>query len=119
MKQKILAIDFDGTISKGPYPSIGGLNKGAKHYINKLYSEGYYIIINTCRSDKLLIKAVSFLIEKGVKFHSVNENEPLNVARYKNDSRKIYAHLYIDDKNLQGFPGWKKAYQIVKEKIKL
>lgn len=116
-KKRILAIDFDGTITTGPYPAIGGLNKGAKLYINKLYAEGYYIIINTCRSGERLKEAKTFLDAQGIAYHLINENDPDNIKRYGQDTRKIFAHLYIDDKNLQGFPGWRRAYRIIRRKL--
>jgi len=28
---------------------------------------------------------------------------------------KIYADIYIDDRNLSGFPGWKRCYEIIKQ----
>lgn len=111
----IIAIDFDGTISRGKFPAITGLQPYALDVINRLYESGHYLIINTCRSDDHLLEAINWLLGQGIKFHRVNDNHPEESARYNNNSRKIYAHLYIDDKNLGGFPGWLLAEEQIKE----
>jgi len=105
----ILAIDFDGTICRGKYPNIDGLQPYAKEVINRLYHAEHYLIINTCRSGEQLLEAINYMLQQGIQFHRVNDNHPEESARYNNNSRKIYAHLYIDDKNLGGFPGWLQA----------
>lgn len=110
----ILAVDFDGTICHGQYPSIDGLQPGAVDVINRLYDQGHYIIIYTCRSGDQLVTAVNWMLEHGIKFHRVNDNHPDQIRMYNNNSRKVYAHMYIDDKNLGGFPGWFDAYEEVK-----
>ena len=102
----IIAIDFDGTICRGKYPSIAGIQPYAKETINKLFASGHYLIINTCRSGESLLEAINWMLTQGITFSRVNDNHPEESARYNNNSRKIYAHLYIDDKNLGGFPGW-------------
>ena len=111
----ILAIDFDNTISRGKYPAIDGLQPYALEVINRLYNAGHYIIINTCRSGEQLLEAVNYMLNKGVKFHRVNDNHPEQTALYKNNSRKIYAHIYVDDKNLGGFPGWLQAEEMINQ----
>lgn len=102
----IISIDFDGTISTGPYPQIGGLQTLAVKTINALAARGHYVIINTCRAGDLLTDAINFMLHEGIQFNRVNDNHPAEVARYNSNSRKIYAHVYIDDKNLGGFIGW-------------
>ncbi len=111
----IIAIDFDNTISRGKFPAIDGQQPHAADTVNALYDAGHYIIIHTCRTGENLLDAINWLLEQGIKFHRVNDNEPSNVRQYGNNSRKIYAHLYIDDKNLGGFPGWLIAYEMIQE----
>lgn len=110
----ILAIDFDGTICRGKYPAIDGQQPYAAVTVNQLYDDGHYLIINTCRSGDQLTEAVNWMLQQGIKFHRVNDNHPEQTALYNNNSRKIYAHIYIDDKNLGGFPGWPQAYETIK-----
>lgn len=115
----IIAIDFDGTISTGRYPAIDGLRPGAKEAINALYTEGCYIIINTCRSGQQLLDAINFMLHVGVKFDRVNDNHPLESAKYNNNSRKIFAHIYIDDKQIGGLPPWESIYDYITETQRL
>jgi hypothetical protein len=111
----IIAIDFDGTSSRGKYPAIDGLQPYAAETLNALCDAGHYIIINTCRSGEQLVDAINFMLKEGIRFHRVNDNHPDQTAMYNNNSRKIYAHVYIDDKNLGGFPGWLRAAQLIDE----
>jgi len=111
----ILAIDFDGTISRGKYPAINGLQPYAKEVINRLFIDGHYLIINTCRSGDQLLEAINWMLQQGISFHRVNDNHPEQTAMYNNNSRKIYAHIYIDDKNLGGFPGWLQTEKMITE----
>lgn len=111
----IIAIDFDNTISRGKFPAIEGLQPYAKETINRLFADGHYLIINTCRSGEQLLQAINWMLQQGISFHRVNDNHPEQTALYNNNSRKIYAHLYIDDKNLGGFPGWLQAEKTIRE----
>jgi hypothetical protein len=110
----IIAVDFDGTICRGKYPAIDGLKPYAKDVINQLYNEGHYIIVWTCRSGEELEKAVNYMLASGVKFHRINDHNPETVARYGNNSRKVYAHLYIDDKQVGGLPAWNEIYEWIR-----
>lgn len=105
----ILSIDFDGTICRGKYPAIDGQQPYAAESVNRLYDAGHYIIINTCRSGGQLLEAINWMLSQGIRFHRVNDNHPVETARHNNNSRKIFADLYIDDRNLFGFPGWLQA----------
>ena len=50
MKNKIIAIDFDGTITDDtPYPVCGNLRKEAVEYIQKLHKLGYTLVLWTAR----------------------------------------------------------------------
>ena len=114
-----IAIDFDDTIADTTFPQINGLKHQADIYINKLYSEGFNIIINTCRSGKYEGQVQEFLDKYGINYHYINSNLPESIAYYKQDCRKISADLYVDDKCLMGIPDtWKEIYDIIKEKSK-
>ena len=49
---------------------------------------------------------INWLLEHNIPFDRVNDHCPENIKRYGKGSGKIYANIYIDDKNLGGFPGW-------------
>lgn len=109
----IIAIDFDGTICTGKYPDIDGLQPYAKENINKLYDDGHYIIIWTCRENEMLLMAINWLLDNDIKFHRINDHNPENLAKYGGNTRKVYAHLYIDDKQVGGLPRWDEIYDEV------
>lgn len=111
----IIAIDFDGTIVQDIYPGIGVIQPNAKQVINKLHEEGNYIILWTCRTGDRLLEAVNFLLKSGISFDRVNDHEPDNSSIYDASGKKIYADVYIDDKNIGGFPGWKEVESLLLE----
>lgn len=113
----IIAVDFDGTICEASYPEVGEERKDAVYYINKLYNEGYGIIINTCRSLRAATLAMDFLEKKGCNYHYFNCNFPHLIELYGGDCRKISADVYIDDKCLYEIPSWEEKYKIIKQKF--
>lgn len=102
----IIAVDFDGTISRGMYPAIEGEQPYAGEVLRKLHKQGHYIIIWTCRCGVPLLNAINWLIAHNIPFDRVNDHNPENMAEYGEAGKKVYAHCYIDDKNIGGFPGW-------------
>lgn len=118
----ILAIDFDDTIADTSYPEIHGLKKDAREYINKLYSDEWYIIIWTCRANNDNSKMpynmmFEFLQKEGINYHKINEQHD-GLLDFFGDTRKISADYYIDDKNIFGLPSWKKIYKYL-SKVKI
>lgn len=111
----ILAIDFDGTLHMGQYPAIGIPMPYAIEVMKQLKADGHYIIINTCRSNGYLTEAINWLLSKGIPFDRVNDNHPETVEKYNSDSRKIYAHIYVDDKQVGGLPPWGEIYNYITE----
>jgi hypothetical protein len=116
MKRLTLAIDFDNTIVEEKYPAIGNLLPGAKEHINKLYADGHFIIIWTCRCDNYQLEAEHFLHLNGINYHKINENQPGRILTYKGlNCRKVSADIYIDDRNLGGIPSWWEIYDKIRE----
>lgn len=102
MKHKaILLIDFDDTVVDSKYPRIIGLKPKVKEIINKLYLEGFYIIINTCRTGDQELKVIQYLRDVGILFHRINTNHPGLISYFKEDSRKLSGDIHIDDKNIE------------------
>lgn len=100
-EKKILAVDFDGTISKKDNRIWTGNrykndiiepNEAVIQAIKKL-QEDNYIILWTARYGKGLRSAVKFCEEQGIRLDAVNQN----LVPFKT-SRKIVADFYIDDK---------------------
>ena len=117
LSNKKLAIDFDGTIVEDAYPSIGKPKIFAFETLKKLQSEGYRLILWTYRHGKSLEEAVEFCRKNGVEFYAVNSSFEGEIFDDETQSRKIDADLFIDDRNLGGFPGWGEIYNIITERI--
>lgn len=108
---QIIAVDFDGTLCTDMYPEIGIANVRLIHLLKELQKEGRKLILWTCRSDKQLEEALQWCKGFQLEFDTVNDNLPEIVAVYGNNSRKIYADVYIDDKTC--FPWDEKELQNV------
>lgn len=54
----------------------------------------------TSRAGADLENAVEWCRLQGLVFDAVNELLPEQIKRWGNDTRKIYADYYIDDKNM-------------------
>lgn len=112
----IIAIDFDGTICQNKYPEIGEPMPLAIESIKELRERGHDLILWTCRQGELLDDAVKWCKEHGIPFDLVNEFEPNNLKAFGGVAgNKVFANIYIDDRNLGGFPGWGLAMEVIKE----
>lgn len=107
-----IAVDFDGTIVEHEYPRIGKEKLFAFLTLKELNKKGARLILWTFRSGKELEEAVEFCRQNGVEFYAVNKNYPEEVMN-ESVSRKIDADIFIDDKNIGGFPGWSEVWQIL------
>lgn len=119
MKSKIIAVDFDGTIVDDRYPEVGKAKMFAFETLRQFQQEGYRLILWTYRSGQPLADAVEFCKKNGIEFYGINnsfEGEDFDPTK---QSRKINADIFIDDRNLGGFPGWGEVYQIITNKIEL
>lgn len=112
----IIAVDFDGTIVEHRYPEIGKEKLFAFETLKALQKQGHLLILWTFRAGKELDEAVEFCRKNGLEFYAVNKSYP----EEKFDttiSRKINAELFIDDRNIGGFPGWGEIYQMLSQNV--
>jgi hypothetical protein len=107
-----IAVDFDGTIVEHEYPKIGKEKLFAFRTLKELEKQGVRLILWTFRTGKELDEAVEYCRQNGIEFYAVNKNYPEEVPD-ETVSRKIDADIYVDDKNLGGFPGWSEVWQIL------
>ncbi len=113
-----IAVDFDGTIVEHRFPKIGKVKLFAFETLLELQKEGHDIILWTFRSGKSLKEALEFCRNHGLVFYSINSS-------YKGEkindlvSRKINADIFIDDRNIGGFPGWDVVWKILSKESKL
>lgn len=108
----VIAIDFDGTIVEHRYPFIGKIRPFAFETLEALQVNGHRLILWTHRAGKKLDEAVKFCSSHGIEFYAVNKNYPEEVWD-EDDSRKILADIYIDDRNLGGLPSWGEIYKLI------
>ena len=118
----IIAVDFDGVCVLETWPKYTGDMPGAGDALRALQAEGHKLIIWTCRvwadywgpdSGKGFV--TDWCRHHGLNDVLINENRPERLkVFYGNEARKISADVYIDDKNLGGFPGWDKALEIIR-----
>lgn len=107
-----IAVDFDGTIVEHKYPAIGEELLFAIETLKELQRQQYQLVLWTFRAGKELDEAVEFCRKRGLEFYAVNKNYPEEV--YDNSiSRKINADIYIDDRNIGGFPGWQAIWNLL------
>jgi len=107
-----IAVDFDGTIVEHAYPEVGKEKLFAFQTLKELDKKGARLILWTFRVGKELDDAVEFCRKNGIEFYAINKNYPEEIVD-ENVSRKIDADLYIDDKNIGGFPGWSDVWQMI------
>lgn len=95
----IYAVDFDGTLCSNRFPNIGKPNIKLIDFLIHEQLNGHKIILNTMREDKFLDEAVVWCSKHGLKFDAINDNLQEMKDFYKNNPRKIFANVYVDDHN--------------------
>ena len=96
--KRAIAVDFDGTLCENAWPKIGEPNTALIGQLIEEQKNGAVIILWTCRARRMLKEAVSWAEKQGLVFDYVNRNVPERIRAYKNDSRKISADVYVDDR---------------------
>ena len=108
-KYPIIAFDFDDTINingADKFPECGEVRKFAREVINFLHDVGCKIVIWTSRDvaynqeeKKMydhLTPMLKFLDNNDIKYDAINKS--VQFAPYHYNGRKVYAHLYVDDR---------------------
>jgi hydroxymethylpyrimidine pyrophosphatase-like HAD family hydrolase len=91
---KIIALDYDGCIvDKYGYPILKNV-----FAIRKEIEKGTKVILWTCRCGDKLDEAIRFCDSLNISLSAINENLLEIRKYYNNNSRKIYADEYWDDK---------------------
>ena len=97
--RKVIAIDFDGTLSMGKYPACGPANTKLVELLKRLMADPSevrpYYVLWTSRTAAELEKAVIWCGEQGLKFDGINKPPKETAADY---TRKMWADLYVDDR---------------------
>ena len=102
------SVDFDKTLSlldESQFPSCANPELFGIKILNEFRRRGGKLILNTCRSGDHLDIALDFCKCNGLEFDRVNDHLKEQIDNYlkyfpdSSISRKIYADIYIDDKN--------------------
>jgi hydroxymethylpyrimidine pyrophosphatase-like HAD family hydrolase len=96
----IIAVDFDGTIVGHDYPEIGHPNTHLIYKLKCLKEQGHQLILWTCRDGEELKEAIEWCNSINLFFDAVNDNVQSVKDTFTNISQKIYADIYVDDRNV-------------------
>ena len=107
--EKVIAVDFDGTLSLGEWPNIGPANEELISFLKEQKKNGDKIILWTCREGDALQEAVRWCEREGLVFDAVNDNIPEMIERYGTNSRKVSCDYYIDDRAV-----WTNAFGLLR-----
>lgn len=99
-RPRIIAVDFDGCLCEENWPNIGEPILENIEYIKACKEAGDKIILWTCRAGKDLQVALKWCKEQGIIFDYINKNaqEAFDMFGHLEESRKIFADVYLDDK---------------------
>jgi hypothetical protein len=107
-----IAVDFDGTIVEDRFPGIGKPQLFAFETLKALQQQQHQLILWTVREGKALQEAVDFCKKHGIEFYAVNKNFPEEILEPE-QSRKLNVDYFIDDRNIGGFLGWSKVWELL------
>jgi hydroxymethylpyrimidine pyrophosphatase-like HAD family hydrolase len=95
---KIIAVDFDGCLVTNKFPDIGEPIKETISALKAEQDKGAEVILWTCRRDEDVKAAAKWCAENGIHLDTVNENIPRMIEFFGQDTRKIFANEYWDDR---------------------
>ena len=96
--QRAIAIDFDGCLCANAYPEVGAPHWNIIAAAVEEQKRGAGIILWTCREGELLKAALDACSRWGLNFDAVNDSLPTWKEFFGNDTRKVGADEYWDDK---------------------
>ena len=99
----IIAVDFDGTLVEDEFPAIGMIRTAVWEDLERARNAGAKVILWTSRDGEYLRDAIEFCTHKGLHFDAINENIDEVRILFNNDTRKIHADEYWDDKAIQKY----------------
>lgn len=99
----IIAVDFDGTLVEDKFPEIGAIKSHTWDKALRAKFNGSKLILWTSRDNGNLKAAVEFCKNNGLEFDAINENLKEVQELFNNDTRKVFADEYWDDKAVGQF----------------
>lgn len=112
----VIAVDFDGVINMEEYPKVQEEpNWDAYNTLLDASSHGCEIILYTCREGQALLDAINYCLRWNYPISRVNDNTPSNIKKYGGNSRKVFADIYIDERQVGGLPDWSKIQDYLEQ----
>ena len=99
----IIAVDFDGTLVEDKFPEIGAPREHVWADLKEAQDSGAKIILWTSRDHERLKEAVEYCVSRGLHFDAINSNLDECQVMFNNDTRKVYANEYWDDKAISSY----------------
>lgn len=99
----IIAVDFDGTLVEDKFPDIGKKRESVWNAMKHARERGAKIILWTSRDHHNLDAAVEYCRQQGFEFDAINENLKECREMFDNDTRKVFANEYWEDKAIAKF----------------
>ena len=100
---KVIAVDFDGCLCEAKWPGIGEARQPVIDTLIRERENGAKLILWTCREGATLQAAIMWCLKHDLKFDAVNDNLEENKEHFGNNSRKVWATEYWDDKSVLVF----------------
>lgn len=94
----IIAVDFDGVLVRENYPEIGR-DLGARYWLGALNTLGVELVLWTCRTGDAFKEMEAWLGSNYADVFTGINTKPVS-APFESDPRKIFAHVYVDDRAL-------------------
>ncbi len=98
MLQKVIALDFDGTLCERAWPSIGAPKWPIIRAALEEQRQGALLILWTTREGEALDEALTWCKDVGLNLDGVNTSAQSWKDAYQNDPRKIGATEYWGDR---------------------
>lgn len=98
MLQKVIALDFDGTLCERAWPGIGAPKWPVIRAALEEQRQGALLILWTTREGEELDEALTWCKDVGLNLDGVNTSAQSWKDAYQNDPRKIGATEYWDDR---------------------
>ncbi len=107
---KVLLLDFDGTICDFAYPEMGEPKKGVKEALQKLRNMGFFIHILSCRTN---VEIQKYPIDRTMQVRAMKEYLDKHEIPYDEvlNKDKPLAIWYIDDRAIGFRDDWSKVVE--------
>jgi predicted HAD superfamily phosphohydrolase YqeG len=119
---KIIVVDFDGTIVDFKYPSIGEPKPGVREALTRFRELGYSIVVSSCRNARRFPE----IFQVGIEGQPVVERQTYkDMIKFMDDHQLPYdeiddgslgkplGNLYIDDKGVRFENNWTEIQRFV------